>query len=434
MESIFFVYIAAIIAFMLIDMKIGVSLYLVYTILVPYDLIVFSINASSLLHVFLILSLIIHSHKYFKKGGVLDNLRPFFPILLLFVVLFCFTPFQRYVPFGQELTYFQYEMRQFFLLPFVIWCVTKHDPKAVKTITISMIIASFMVFAYEFFLLANDGVNYYILMLSEMAGKEAHHYFEGYDDSRFIVRACSTFAHSMNYALFLILDYVFILSLKDKINKGIWFALLACCIVCIFTSNVRSAIVAFVVASAFYVLLMKNFKVALAFLLGGLILFSIIDRIPGFREFIESLYKKGTELEGSSFDLRMLQLEGSLEEISDCPIFGKGYDWSSYYIMLYQRHPKIQCFESSIFKYLCNWGFVGLFLYFTAYYRFVSYSYKIMRARPEKIQALSLIVVFLTYCIATGDYNYTQYFMPIYALFLANYHKTQYLSCKIQKS
>lgn len=434
MEYLFSAIVLIIISLIFVDLKIGVSLYLIYTILVPYDLLLFSMNSSSFIQFALVLSIFIRGGKYFKDNSVQDILKPFLPILLLFIILFCFTPFQQYVPFGQEFTYFQYEIRQFFILPFVIWCIAKNDAKAVKAINVAIIIASIVVFAYEFYLLSNNGVNYYLLFLSNLTGNEVKDVMLGYDDSRFMVRACSTFAHSMNYALFLIMDYVFILSIKDKINKGLWFALLACCIVCIFTSNVRSAIVAFVVASAFYVLLMRNGKVAIAFVMGAIILVSVIDQIPEFKVFMESLYKQGADVEGSSWEMRLKQLEGCFVEISDCHLFGKGYDWTTYYIAQHHSHPVILAFESVIFKYLCNWGWIGLILYVIAYYRFTRYSYRIMNTRAEKVQSLSLIVVYLTYCVATGDFNYTQYFMPIYALFLANHHKTQYLSCKIQKS
>lgn len=435
MEYLFSIIILIILVFVIIDLKIGVSLYLVYTILVPFDLLLFSMNSSTFLQFGLLFSLFICSDRYFNKSSLKNNLKPFSPLLLLFIVLFCFTPFQQYVPFGIEFTYFQYEIRQFFILPFVIWCVTKYDPKAVRAVNIAIIIASIVVFVYEFYLLANNGINYYLMYLSTFSGQEVKEVMLGYDDSRFMVRACSTFSHSMNYALFLILDYVFILSIKDKINKVLWVALLVCCIVCIFTSNVRSSIVAFIVASSFYVLLMRNWKVALSFAFGAGVLLNVVSQIPEFRELIESLYKQSAYVEGSSLNVRIKQLEGCFVEISDCALFGKGYDWTTFYISKYHSHPVMLAFESVILKYLCNWGWVGLILYVIAYYRFAYYSYRIMNNRDEKVQALSLIVIFLIYCMATGDYNYTQYFLPFYAIFIANHHKNQYkLPCKIQKS
>ena len=134
-------------------------------------------------------------------------------------------------------------------------------------------------------------------------------------------------------------------------------------VVCIFLCGIRTPIGAMFLTVFFYLLMLRRIKPMIYVAVIGFIGYIIIENIPELSATIDSIFIKDsrqTNVEGSSIDMRMEQLNGCFREIQDCLIFGKGYEWCGYYMSIHDLHPVLLAFESLIFVVLCNSGIVGL--------------------------------------------------------------------------
>lgn len=429
MAYIFQVYIIFSILALFKDIKLGISLYLFYFILVPVDLPMLFTSTNTIFHLFLFLSLILNRSKTKRNVNFSQVIQPFRPIIILYIVFFLFTPFQEYVPFGREFQVWQNEMRVYFILPVVMWYVARIDSSSVKYFNYSVLGASLIVLLYGLYLMQFDGFNPYVMYLANMTDITLSDTILGLNDQfRLIRRISSVFMHPMNYGLFLTLLTCYLLSYRNNLNKIFFIFFIALDIVCLFYCGIRTPIVAFFFAVVTYLLLIRNFNISLGVLTLGVVGLIIISYVPELKGTIDSIYNKDSEMGGSSIEMRIAQLNGCFREISDCDLVGKGYEWSMYYLGQNGSHPTILTFESVIFRLLCNWGIIGIILYVLAYIRFTANTYKMTPNVENKAICVAFIFAFLIYCIGTGDYQYTTLFMLFYSMFIINLQvQTEYI-------
>ena len=429
MDYIFLIYILFSIVALFVDIKIGISLYLFYFILVPLDLPMLFTSTNTVFHIFLLLSLMVHAGKNKRQVTSSKIFKPFLPIILLYVVFFLFTPFQEYVPFGRELQVWQNEMRIYFILPVVMWYVANINPTSVRYFNVSVLAASLVVLLYGLFLMQFEGFNPYVMYLASKSDITlSDTILEINEQFRYIRRVSSVFMHPMNYGLFLTLLTCFLLAIRNNLNKTLFLVFITLDIVCLFYCGIRTPLVAFFFAVLTYLFFIRNFKIAASVLTLGILGFLVISYIPELSGTIDSIYNEDSEMGGSSIEMRIDQLNGCFKEIADCSLFGKGFEWSMYYLGQNGSHPTIITFESVIFRVLCNWGIVGLILYVLAYIRFTANTYKMMPNADNKAMSVAFIFAFLIYCIGTGDYQYTTLFMLFYSMFIINLQvQTEYI-------
>ena len=419
--EIFLLYIIINVVVAFFSLKWGISLYLVYTFLVPVDLPFMSTTVNTVVHASFLLSLLFHRKKFRTQYSILEILRPYIPIVLIYFVFFFFSIFQENVPFNGELRYWQNDMRQYFILPILMWYISLSDDSCKTFFNKAIVISGIVIFLYGIALLFMKHFNPYVLYMAKISGQTVSDRLLGLTDQlRLMDRTSSLFMHPMNYGLYLNLILVYFICIKDKINNWLLWILVCLALICVFASGIRTPMVTLVVSVTIYALCLRKFKVFFCIIVFTILGVEIISKIPELAGTVESIFDSGKDVQGSSFNVRLSQFYGCLDEIESCPWFGKGYGWTTYYLSQNETHSVILAFESLVFVLLCNWGVLGCILFVYGYFRFTKNSIKLMPDMESKSVIVTFVATFLTYCILTGDYHYTIMFMIIYTMIIVN--------------
>ena len=118
--------------------------------------------------------------------------------------------------------------------------------------------------------------------------------------------------------------------------------------------------------------------------------------------------------------MRLDQLQGSLKEIKDHPMVGKGYNWNGFYRLKYGDHPVILAFESLIFIVLCNSGYLGAAIWIIFFLLLLRVHRRSLRKKENIFLVDALVIVYGAYAIGTGEYGYLSFF-ALYHVFLILY-------------
>ena len=153
---------------------------------------------------------------------------------------------------------------------------------------------------------------------------------------------------------------------------------------------------------------------------------------PELNEIIMSIIDKDSaNVSGSSLDLRLYQLQGAIESSKDSFLFGKGYNWTQYYISTRGGHPRMLYFESLIIVILCNAGIIGFFIWGLLFYKLISNIQKYsMNKFDSKVILILLSTYYLVYSSITGEYGYMKYFILFYSLILSKDYMSQISNIK----
>ena len=261
--------------------------------------------------------------------------------------------------------------------------------------------------------------------LTDISGGEYNIEYLTRDTGRMFGRITSVFIHPMSFGLFLGLSLVFIYSCIRKVNVYIIAILSLLVLINVFTCGVRSVIAGLAISILFYLLLIRKFKIFAGAAVVMVIIYGVISSIPEMSEYVSSIVdSKSTNIGGSSLELRINQFLGCFDIISNNPLFGKGFDWHQYYMQSHVIHPKLLAFESLIYVVLCNFGFVGVILWFV----YVFKMYKYMRSLgsiKEILLPLTLFVFYLSYSCITGEYGYMQVFILFYIIMIGDFYVTK---------
>ena len=147
----------------------------------------------------------------------------------------------------------------------------------------------------------------------------------------------------------------------------------------------------------------------------------IVLQIPELSDYVTSIIdfqQKHTAVGGSSFDMRLSQLEGCFSEITNSPLIGKGFGWHLYYIEKYGDHPILLAFESLIFVVLCDNGVLGLLIWF-GFVSYIIYNSQQL-VKKDRASLYALVLFYIIYCCFTGEYNYLRLFLLVYVISVAD--------------
>ena len=404
-----------------VKLRIGLVLYLVYFFLVPY----FNINflgislSWNFANILLLIAFVIDYYKH--HGKVRLDLRPFYPFIFFYVMMLIMMPFQEFVPTDIALNSWRANMMTNLVLPIVMWNVSRYDPKIIRYSRNCMIIVIIVIVIYGIFLLTLNGLNPYVYFMAQINNAELREAQFGEQMARLIIKISSVFTHPMIFGLFLGLAMVYLYSLKDKIKPLFVYLLMFFIVVCIFLCGIRTPIGAMFLTVFFYLLMLRRIKPMIYVAVIGFIGYIIIENIPELSATIDSIFIKDsrqTNVEGSSIDMRMEQLNGCFREIQDCLIFGKGYEWCGYYMSIHDLHPVLLAFESLIFVVLCNSGIVGLCVWFITFVWLFRGVYRMNKNVNVTLFVITLAVYYIAYSAITGEYGYMKYFIIFYTLLL----------------
>ncbi len=202
--------------------------------------------------------------------------------------------------------------------------------------------------------------------------------------------------------------------INDYIKKKYTLICLILCTISVILTVRRSPIMALM---SFYIFLAlfyyKNVKKTFIYIVGGfclihvLLLFSPI--LVSFGNIIEtSLFfwddsvAQENDVTGSSFSLRLFQLDYTIKNIANSPLFGNG--WGAMYV---KYHQGMYGWESIVFTTLFQSGYLGIIALSVLLFSF--YEYSVIKAKNKGL-AIAFILSSLFFCIS----NDTIYMFYIY--------------------
>lgn len=402
-----------------VNLRKGICSYVSYMILVPYMNINLGISLQwNMVNVLLLLAYFL-IHKKDKKKKLVINFKPFWPFLFLFIAQLLEMPFQNGVPFEYAFNSFRLNLMTYLILPFVIWNYGNEDEKLSKQLRTTVVVCIFIAFGYGLFLTTTGGLNPYQMAIMAANGEEWNAEYAEIGGGRMFGRISSVFGHPMTYGLFLGMSLVYIYTIREHLKKCMQLFFLFGIVAAIFLCGIRSPIGALFATILAYLLLTHRIKSMFQVGIAGIVGYLIITAVPDLNSYVESIFSDNkSQVAGSSFEMRLEQLQGCFREIRNNPLFGKGYGWTYYYEENYGDHPVMLAFESLSYVVLCNSGYVGVVIWIVFLYKLFINTKKIMYNQDLIICCLCLVVYYLAYSTITGEYGYMKYLILFYTLIL----------------
>lgn len=433
MESIFNIFALLIVCLTLYKPKYGVLILLVSYILLPE--IPFGLGGITLKknHLLMLVIMVFFFRFLFKDKCKLDMSPYRFCLVYFFLSLLCI-PLKFETAYSIQIYYIVYDIAIILLFPIAIWNVVDDEASLAlyrKTVLICIIVACI----YGLFLTTTNGLNPLIILFSTYGGggldeDQWTRYFS--DEGRLFGRISSVFFHPMHYASFLGFSAIYVGYVRNRISKILFIFLISILFANFITCGVRSVLGAFLVALFVYILMKRNVgltvRITVFFILGVFIL----SAIPPVYDYVSSIFvKSGSDVGGSSLEMRLDQLAGAFEEINNNVLLGKGYGWSRDYVIQNENHPILLGFESIIFVVLCNNGIIGIILYGLFVYLYFHYI-KTNVSESDVPLFVSILVFYLAYETITGEFAF-QHFMLFYTLVLMEVRNNE-LMCNSEES
>lgn len=391
------------------NLKYSLAMYIIYLILIPFDLGVIPTNYISIM-------LIAIYYLSYKKSTEKADWTPVLPVVGYYVFHLVLALFQKDVPLSIAAQSIRSGAINNIAVPFLIWNTVLHDYSSVKLYRKVTIICVTIAVVYGLFLTQTMGVNPYMIWMDSLSGEELK---EGYLEAgtgRLFGRITSVFHHPMTFGLFLGFAFVYVFKCRETINKYLAWVLLALISLDVLFCGVRSVIAGLLITVVYYLFIGRQYKFMVWTAILGTIGYNLILQLPEMSEYLGSIAGGNDAVGGSSLEMRYDQLLGCFVEIRDCPLSGHGFGWHSLYMNKYEIHPTILCFESLIFVVLCNTGYVGVIFWIF----FIAYFYKNNKRLVPKYSVLvnSSLVFYIAYSCITGEYGYMKMFLLFYILIL----------------
>lgn len=406
------------IVFFFFRLRIGLCLYVAYIFMVPYMNIRLGVNLQWNFVNMLLLGAFVKD--FLKQKKVKFNLGVLLPFFVLYLFLFFEIPFQEDVPLGYSLNEFRISAMGTLILPMVLWNVARYDEHLVSNLRMTVLLCIIFIMGYGLFIAyLGGGVNPYLLLVQTVNGVEFNESYIQVSGGRLFGRISSVFAHPMTYGMFLSLSVVYMFSIKKKLSKWKIWSLMIMGVVSVLLCGIRTPIGTLMVSFALYLLLNMRIKLLIQCSVFVLSIILFICLIPDLDSYVGSIFvSNSNDVSGSSIEMRFEQLGGCFTEISNSPIFGKGYSWANYYHSLKGDHPVILAFESLLFVVLCNNGFLGLVVWTIVFGKVILKSFKLRVPREESIMLCILTITYLVYSLITGEYGYMKYYLIFFTLMM----------------
>ena len=231
-------------------------------------------------------------------------------------------PFQEGVPFDYAFNDFRLQLMTYLILPFVIWNHSAKDPKLAEQLKKTVVISICIAFGYGLFLTTTNGQNPYQMVLMAANGEVWNESYAEVGGGRMFGRISSVFGHPMTYGLFLGMAFIYIYTIRDYFKKYIWVILMLGIIAAIFLCGIRSPIGAFFATVLVFLLLNHQVKLMVQVAIVGCLVYAVISTVPELNSYVESIFSdKKSDVSGSSWEMRLMQLEGCLAEIRALILF-----------------------------------------------------------------------------------------------------------------
>ncbi|WP_308773443.1 O-antigen ligase family protein [uncultured Bacteroides sp.] len=419
MEFILEITIFLIIIFSFIKLKVGVAIYLAYLMLVPYMQIHFGgvIFSYNLVNIIFLIAFFIDfriRHKY-----PIDY-KPFIPFIILYVGYLVIMLFSNETPLSYMLNTYRLHIMKIFILAFVMWNVILNDNSSLNLFRNVCLGCIAIASIYGLFLTQTEGLNPYIMELSNINGEEYNIEYLTRETGRMFGRITSVFVHPMSFGLFLGLSFIYICSCVKKVNIYTISILFILVLINVFTCGVRSVIAGLAISILFYLIFIRKFKIVVGSLIIMGIIYTIISNIPQMSDYVMSIVdKNSSNIGGSSLEMRITQFLSCFDIIQNNPLFGMGFDWHQFYMQSHISHPKLLCFESLVYVVLCNFGLMGALLWIIYSCKMFKYIRSLGKLN-QILFPLSLFIFYVAYSCITGEYGYMQFFILFYIIMIGD--------------
>jgi hypothetical protein len=429
----FSLYLSVTLAMCFIRIRVGIAMFIAYSILVPY-LQIFSFG-QNFFYALIFISLLL---KYNFSSFIFKPIKPF---LFLFLTYLLTIPFHYEVPYSFQLNFLRSDFMSAILLPFVMVNVMKNDDKAFELFYRAIMFSIFVASVYSIYLTTMPGINPYLIATLPLSGREFNEaYALAEDGGRIFGRISGVFAHPMTNGLFLSLSLIFVLyqvSTESVIKNKLSFTLHIIILLCVFASliviGIRTAIVAASIGIFIYMLLEKNIKSVIIGALAVGVVLVITQSIPELSTYLGSIVEKdSSNVHGSSIEMRLDQLNAAINSISNNYIFGNGYGWTTFYQVTRGGHPTMLHFESLLIMVLTNNGFLGVIFWISMLFMYYFGARRNLLHKPFNF-ILTLMSVYIVYSMVTGEYNYLKYFLIFYSLMWIQGKKSYQFSHKLPR-
>jgi len=396
-----------------ISIELASIAYVAYLILVPYE------KVNILGHDFganVISALLLSALIYRKK---LRSLVPIYPFLVLFAILGIAVAFSdRDVPISYQLNMLRVDAMSTIIPPLVIWNCATSNPLYLKRLITTSCICIIIAGLYGFYLANLGGRNPYIEALSAANGLNedaATTYANKLTESRLsftnAAKIQATMVHPMRWALLLSLTLI-----GASINLGKKKSTIGALIIFLISagnlliSGVRSGAAA--VATGLGYLYGRRKPVYFCL---GVAVIAIIG-FAGLKwqqsDAVNNVVSQSSNKQGSSVEMRWMQISAALQEINSCAIGGHGYKWTVYYIDHYGAHSEMLAFESLLIAVLCNSGILGIIGWVMFGCSTLYINRRSIQEPKKVVEQDAILFAYLCYTIMTGDYDY----MPVFAI------------------
>jgi hypothetical protein len=255
----------------------------------------------------------------------------------------------------------------------------------------------------------------------------------------------SSFAyHAIYYGL--LLDVIILVAtfliINFRRNRLTYFALLFLLFLNLFLVNSRTPIFSLAVGVAVFFLFGINFKQKiLSITVGLLLIIGIFNFVPAAKQFLAATYdtffSDGSDLEGSSLEMREMQLAASLVIFNQSPVFGNGFNYIVEDLGYSGEREKrnsdndLKGFESYIYLLLIEQGMIGmlvniLFFIALAIYSLKKYGETSILGKKISILCFSTLLMFLSFIIGTGALNSFPFIMSFIGVCFKGIHLGQF--------
>ncbi|KAF0236789.1 MAG: hypothetical protein FD181_2478 [Prolixibacteraceae bacterium] len=415
----------SIIVFSFIDLRLSITIYISYLILVPYlEFRVVGFPMSYNLVNTILFAVFLYQFTINKRIKL--NFQFISPFLFLYFSLLYLSLFTREIPWSIQFNGWRASFMQTCLISFIIWNLALADRKFLIYFKQAFLLSITIAGIYGLFLMKMEGLNPYVSMITDYFGIEdislRYSKLETRLDFSTARNIQSTMAHPMTWGLMLSFSTIIVFAIYLKTKNRKLLLLIALIGFNILISGVRTGIAAITIGFVYFLIRFRNIKLII------LTLFALIaiTVIVQYNENLSNLFASFTDftgqksdVSGSSITMRLNQLQGSLNEIKGDELVGKGYGWTVYYISLKGTHPIILNFESLIFMVLCNSGYIGLLVWIIFFLLLLLLNRKILALKTDIFLMDTFVIVFVAYATGTGEYGYMGFFALFYSFLLA---------------
>ena len=406
-----------------VKLKVGVSLFLLYMICVPFVMINIgdkTLGVNVINTTFLVSYLL---HVYLKNEKI--DWQPFVPFIAYYLLALVVIPLQSGMPLIDMFDQWRKDVMMYTFLPFVMWNVMKNDHSSIKLFKNTILLGIVIAVAYGLFLTTQGGNNPYQMIMLIISGGNGNDvdwaaYYSAFGSGRIFGRISSIFQHPMQFALFLGFSSIYVFFIRKYFKKPVFVVLVAAIGFMAVACGVRSVLGGLVVTTVYYFLKERNLRMAAYIVFFGIFFYLVVSQIPMMSAYLGSVAdinnSSGAISGGSSIGSRIDQFYGAIDEMKNDPYLGLGYGWTDYYQRLYGNHPVCYAFESLLMVIICNYGAYGFVLWGILICGVLQNNTKMNFKETSLVNAL--FVFYVSYSCITGDYGYVKFFLIFYVLML----------------